>query len=140
MNCVSSCVNMNIYYNIKTLIWTFCVEMTLWQLEGVYFPQKPKLSLLVLTRNGIITTFFFNFLIFLGQFIVFSMNLNIYWNNFFWMGHCVWEWHYEKCRGHIKKMKMISFGIWRWIWNLYCISIDMLWQFIKICHLQASYV
>jgi hypothetical protein len=32
-------VNMNIYWK-KNLIWTFCVEMALWELEGGKFSQN----------------------------------------------------------------------------------------------------
>jgi hypothetical protein len=37
---------------------------------------------------------------------MFSMNLNIYWEFFF-------EWDHDKCKGYIKKMKILNFKIWR---------------------------
>jgi len=37
---------------------------------------------------------------------MFSMNLDIYWEFFF-------EWDHDKCKGYIKKMKILNFKIWR---------------------------
>jgi hypothetical protein len=67
MNCMSSCVSINIYWNKRNLIWTLCVEMALWQMEGVnFFHKNYNCHSLVLPKNGIIATFFSDLRIFWG--------------------------------------------------------------------------
>lgn len=96
MTCVSLCVNTSIYWNKIKLIWTFCEEMALWQVEGSVYSHNTLLPIPEVEKSKTaITIFFFNSMNFVSSCWVWA-STRLKKN---WFGIFVWK--CNKWRGYI---------------------------------------
>ncbi len=96
MTCVSLCVNMSIYWNKIKLIWTFCEEMALWQVEGSVYSHNTLLPIPEVEKSKTAITIFFSIPWILWAPVEYELLLDFLKN---WFGIFVWK--CNKWRGYI---------------------------------------